>query len=129
MTSKSQKSDCAQYRTPRFTPVLKLDTSRSQQSYCAQYRTPRFTPVVKLDTSNFDEDSIKMNKLAWTHHFPIMSIRIFLKAQGQLTTLVRGLNFWRKFELIQAFMVVLISYRYEKDQKQQRKNGDTIFLL
>ena len=27
-----------------------------------------------LVTSNFDDDSIKMNELAWRHHFPIMSI-------------------------------------------------------
>ena len=31
-----------------------------------------FMPV--LVTSNFDDDSIKMNELAWRHHFPIISL-------------------------------------------------------
>ena len=31
-----------------------------------------FMPV--LITSNFDDDSIKMNELAWRHHFPIISL-------------------------------------------------------
>ena len=31
-----------------------------------------FMPV--LVTSKFDEDPVKMNELAWEHHFPIFSL-------------------------------------------------------
>ena len=36
-----------------------------------------FMPV--LVTSNFDDDSIKMNKVAWRHHFPILSLQKIFK--------------------------------------------------
>ena len=39
-----------------------------------------------LVTSNVDDDSIKMNELAWRKHFPhYKSMGIYLDAQGQLT--------------------------------------------
>ena len=40
-----------------------------------------FMPV--LVTSKFDEDPIKMNQLAWRHHFPVISLwEIFRMLKG-----------------------------------------------
>ena len=39
--------------------------------------------------------------------------------------------FWRKLELIQALMLVLVTWKYQKDpiKKKQRKSGNTIFPI
>ena len=35
-----------------------------------------------LDTSKFDVDPIKMNVLAWRHHFPMIKIWDFLRSKA-----------------------------------------------
>ena len=52
-----------------------------------------------LVTSNFDDDSIKNNKLAWGHHFPIISLSEFFRRSRAAKSVVSG-PIWPKFELV-----------------------------
>ena len=55
---------------------------QSRASTCNSKMSCLIWPKIELDrafmpvlvTSNFDDDSIKMNHLAWRHHFPIISL-------------------------------------------------------
>ena len=78
-----------------------------------------------LDTCKNEEDPIKMKALECSQDFSHnRSMGIFPDAQGQLTpqSLVRsgrisgvGVGIWPKFELIQAFMHVLVTCKNEDD--------------
>ena len=62
-----------------------------------------------LVTCKYEEDLIKMKALEWSQHYTA----IFLDAQGQITGVGDGI--WPKFELIQAFMHVLVTCKNEDD--------------
>ena len=61
-----------------------------------------------------------MNKLAWRHHFPITGLwEIFLTSRAS-NSLVSG-PIGPKFELVQDFMHVLVTCKYNKDQIKKTK--------
>ena len=49
-------------------------------------------------TSNFDDDSKKMNELAWRQHFPIIILCEFFRRLRAANSVVSG-PIWPKFEL------------------------------
>ena len=65
-----------------------------------------------LVTSNFDDDSKKLNELAWRHHFPIVSL--FFRRSRAANSLDSG-PIWPKLELVQNFKHVLVTCKYKKD--------------
>ena len=80
-----------------------------------------------LVTSKFDEDPIKMNELAWRHHFLIISLwEIFTRSRAA-NSIVSG-PIWPKVKLVRDFMHVFVTCKYKKNQikKQPRKGGDTL---
>ena len=80
-----------------------------------------------LVTSNFDDDSIKNNKLAWGHHFPIISLSEFFRRSRAAKSVVSG-PIWPKFELVWDFMHVLVTCKYKKDCfKSTREKVETPF--
>ena len=80
-----------------------------------------------LVTSNFDGDSNKnkMKLLAWIRHFLIIS-----SDQWQLANSAVRSRIWMKFETIQDFMHVFVTYKFKKDQTNgnREKVESSIFL-
>ena len=70
-----------------------------------------------LVTCQYDEDPIKIRG---ARVFTTLYIN-FSDAQGQITGVGGGI--WPNFELIQAFMHVLVTCKNEDDQFNQRTNG------
>ena len=56
----------------------------------------------------------KLNKIAWIHHFPIMSISDISKRSSETNSAVSGL-IWPNSELIEEIMYVLITCKNEED--------------
>ena len=93
-------------------------------------------PKIELDralmpvlvTSNFDDDSKKLNELAWRHHFPIVSL--FFRRSRAANSVDSG-PIWPKLELVQNFKHVLVTCKYKKDliKSKPRKGGETIFPI
>ena len=70
----------------------------------------------------------KMNKLPWRQHFPIISLweNFFIRSRAA-NSVVSG-PIWLKFELVQDFMHVLITFKYKKDWiKNNREKVETSF--
>ena len=53
----------------------------------------------------------KMNELARSHHFPIISLWEFFLTSRAANSVVSG-PVWPKFELVRDFMHVLVTYKY-----------------
>ena len=69
----------------------------------------------------------KMNKLAWRHHFPIISLWKFFRCSRAANLIVGG-PIWPKFEFVRDFMHVLVTCKYKKDQiKNNREKVETPF--
>ena len=82
-----------------------------------------------LVTSNFDDDSIKMNELAWRDHFHIICLHVWeiFRRSRAANSVVSG-QIWPKFELVRDFMHVLVTCKYKKDRiKNNREKVETLF--
>ena len=55
----------------------------------------------------------KMNKLAWRHHFPTISLRKFFRCSRAANSVVSG-PIWPKFDLVRDFMHVLVTCKYKR---------------
>ena len=68
-----------------------------------------------------------MNKLAWRHHFSIISLWEIFRCSRAANSVVSG-PIWPKFKIVWDFMHVLITYKYKKDQiKGNREKVETPF--
>ena len=91
--------------------VWKFRHSRASKSKMSGLIRPKieldraFMPV--LVTSNFDDGSIKMNELAWRHHFPIISLWEIHRRSRAANSVFNG-PIWPKFEL-RDIMHVLVT--------------------
>ena len=56
-----------------------------------------------------------MNKLAWRHHFSIISLWEIFRRSRAVNSVVSG-PIWPKFELVRDFMHVLVTCKYKKDR-------------
>ena len=66
-----------------------------------------------------------MNKLAWRHHFPIVSLWDFFRRSRAANSVISG-PIWPKFELVRDFMPVLVTCKYKKDRiKGNREKVET----
>ena len=70
----------------------------------------------------------KMNKLAWRHYFPIISIVEIFRSSRAANSVVSG-PIWPKFELVRDFMHVLVTCKYKKDRIKNEKGADIIFPI
>ena len=78
-----------------------------------------------LVTSKFDEDTSKMNELAWRHHFPIISLWEIFKRSRAANSVVSG-PIWPRVKLRRGFMHVLITCKYKKNRiKNNREKVET----
>ena len=68
-----------------------------------------------LVTSKFDENPIKMNVLAWRHHFPIISVWDFFRRSWAPYSEGSG-PIWPKFELVRDFMPILVTCKLDEDR-------------
>ena len=55
-----------------------------------------------------------MNKLAWRHYFPIISLWEFFRRSRAANSVVSS-PIWPKFKLVRDFMHVLVTCKYKKD--------------
>ena len=86
------------------------------------------TELLRLSwlTATFMMIQSKMNKLAWRHHFPIISLWEFFRRSRAANSIVSG-PIWPKFELVLDFMHVLVTCKYKKDQmKSSREKVETL---
>ena len=69
------------------------------------------------------------NKLAWRHHFPIISLwNIFFKffKHSRATYCAISFRIWPKLELVQDFMHVFVTCKFKEDQiNSNRENVET----
>ena len=67
----------------------------------------------------------KMNKLAWRHHFPIISLWEIFRRSRAANSLVSG-PIWPKVKLVPDFMHVLVTCKYKKNRiKNNRVKVET----
>ena len=83
--------------------------------------------MLVLVISNFDEDLIKMNVLAWRHHFPNVSLWMFFRRSRAPNSEGSG-PIWPNFNLIRDLMPAFITCKFDKDRiKTEAVSVETSF--